>query len=204
MDMSEDSRDSDAPGRSFVGRPSPLDVLGRTRDSGPDWWSRLWEGSQRWGSCEDSYLRHGIRRVRFTVYPPGASAADRRRIRVWHGWTMWSAAAWLLGSVLLQSYGVSAVVALVVPIVAAAAAALVCRRYVGLLRHQVKTVVVLTMAGCTQQTVVDRRDEVVAMATTMIVADRAMKGGVIDAVEHELVWQRIYDEIGSLQCALAK
>jgi len=91
-----------------------------------------------------------------------------------------------------------------VPIVAAVAAALVCRRYVGLLRHQVKTVVVLTMAGCTQQTVLDRRDEVVAMAMTMIVADRAMKGGVIDAVEHELVWQRIYDEIGSLQCTLAK
>ncbi|MFP3670420.1 DUF6611 family protein, partial [Priestia sp. SIMBA_032] len=88
--------------------------------------------------------------------------------------------------------------------VAAVAAALVCRRYVGLLRHQVKTVVVLTMARCTERTISDRRDEVVAMATTMIVADRAMKGGIIDAVEHELVWQRIYDEIGSLQCASAK
>ena len=201
--MSEESR-GEGHDRPAVGHPSPLDVLGRAQGFGPDWWSRIWEGSQLWGSCENSYLRHGIWRVRITVYPPGASNADRRRIRVWRGWSMWCAAAWLLGSVVLQSSGVSAGVALATPILAAVVTGLVCRQYVGSLRYRVRTVAVLTMAGFTHQTVLDRRDKLVRLAETMTVADRAMKGGIIDAVEHELVWQRVYNEIGSLNDVFAK
>ena len=36
-----------------------------------------------------------------TVYPPGITAGERRRIRIWRGWPVWGAVLWILAEITL-------------------------------------------------------------------------------------------------------
>src|SRR5262245_9921107 len=50
------------------------------------WWCRLLDGAHPWGSFDAMVGRHGLRRYRLTLLPPGISTTDRRLLRLWRGW----------------------------------------------------------------------------------------------------------------------
>lgn len=64
---------------------------------------RLLEGDTPWGSFAIQPGRYGMRYT-LIVYPPGTTAGERRRIRIWRGWPFWGALLWFFSEISLSGY----------------------------------------------------------------------------------------------------
>lgn len=152
------------------------------------------DGARVWGSVEIRAGRFGLTHYRLVVYPPGLTAAERRRIRLARGWPLWGTLLWVVCEIWLTgmmsawpALGLSAAVLLGAGAVAFAAA--------GSARARVHMLLTTTMAGYDDRATQAACDSLVRLATALLEADDRLSRGEISIVDHELVWWRVYDAL---------
>jgi hypothetical protein len=158
------------------------------------WWSRLLDGESRWGFARIQLDRFGVTRFRLVVYPPGISAAERRRLRIWRGSPIWGAALWVLAEIgLPQLMGPWSALAISSGIVIVLCG--VARTMVGGTGTMVRTMGVMTMPGYTDTATIAARKKLQAMASTLYDADERVDTGRMSPLEHEALWWQVYDQL---------
>jgi hypothetical protein len=163
-------------------------------------WRRMLDGDRPWGSLDIHPDRFGITRYRLVVFPPGISAAERRRVRVARGWTLWAALVWFVCQVWLsQLTGPRA--ALAISTAVYFGLGLLAATMAGDRRRQVRTMGVMVMAGHHDQVSAGLRDKLEDLACAMLEADESLKRGEITATNHEMTWWRVYDQIDPASAA---
>jgi hypothetical protein len=152
------------------------------------------DGECCWGSLDIRPDRFGAIRYRLVVYPPGSDETQRRRLRVWRGWPLWGALLWIVSEIWLTDLipPWSALVIATAALFGSGAAALALT---GEARTQVRTMRVMVVAGHREATsaAICRRLQTLAEALTK--ADAQRQQGLITAVEHEMAWWRVYDQM---------
>src|ERR1700733_16311890 len=85
----------------------------QTVEPGARWFSRLLDGDHPWGFYKVKTSQYAVRRYRLIIYPPGATAADRRLARLQRGWPLGGAVlvlfAMMIGDAVSSPYTVPAV-----------------------------------------------------------------------------------------------
>lgn len=160
-------------------------------------WSRVLEGKRPWGAIDVQADRFGVTRYRLVVYPPGISQADRRWVRLARAWPAWGLMLWIAMEVWLndfsqpwQAFAVASGTTLAAGGVVAALA--------GGVRCQVRTMSAMAMAGFEDPTTTESLTRLQTLAATILDADELLERGAISAVEHELVWWRVYDQMAQV------
>ena len=154
----------------------------------------LVDGARTWGSFDVQSDRFGVTRYRLTVYPPGISAAQRRRLRVWRGWPIWGAALWLLAELILTQM-VDPWPALAISTVTVLGAGAAAWWRAGGLGAQVRIRAVSVLRGYDDAQSRAAADEISTFAQALAVADICLASGVITAVDHEVMWWRVYGRL---------
>lgn len=130
-------------------------------------------------------------RYLLVVYPPGISASERRRLRVWRGWPWWGALVWMISEIWLShttgpwlAFAASTAVFLASGVTAAVMA--------GDTRTQVHTMIATTMVGYHDPVSKAARDKLESLAEILLEADDRLQHGLISPIEHEMAWWRVY------------
>ncbi|MET0899743.1 MAG: DUF6611 family protein [Mycobacterium sp.] len=155
---------------------------------------QLVDGQRRWGSIDVQPDRFGVTRYRLTVYPPGLDVAQRRRLRLWRGWPIWGAALWLLAEIALTQV-VDPWPALAMSTATALSAGAAAWGLAGELRAQVHTSSVAVLRGYDDAHSCAVAGEINTLARAMVVADSCLASGDITAVDHEVMWWRVYHQL---------
>lgn len=166
------------------------------------WIAALLDGENRWGYVRIQPDRFGVTRYRLVIYPPGISAQERRRLRIWRGSPIWGAALWAVLEITLQQFMV-AWNALAISSAVVIVAGGVARTLVGEAPWRVRGTGAITMAGHTDLDMVTARGKLLAMAATLTDADKNLDNGLITALEHEALWWRAYDQLAPRRAAVA-
>ena len=157
-------------------------------------WLRVIDGDRPWGSIDIRPDRFGVTRYRLVVYPPGITESERRLVRVARGWPLWGALVWFICEVWLnQVMGPWA--ALTVSTAAFVGAGAVSVAMAGAPRARVRTMAVMVMLGQHEPVALAIRDRLEGLATRLIEADDRLKGGHISAIQHEMVWWQVYEQM---------
>ena len=156
---------------------------------------RLLDGDAQWGSLAIQPDRFGTRYF-LIVYPPGITAGERRRIRIWRGWPIWGAVLWILAEITLARH-LDPWYALAVStgvLLAAGATAFVMA---GEARSRVRAMGAtllprhydpISEAACR------RMNE---LAARLREADAQLRRGLIEPAQFEMTWWQVYDEIAA-------
>ena len=163
-------------------------------------WRRILDGDRPWGSIEIRADRFGVKRYRLVVYPPGCNDADRRRVRVARGCPMWGAAAWILADVALAPF-TAPWTALAISTAAVVGAGVVAMMMAGEPRRQVRTMYASSMVGFDDPVSAAAVKKIKVLAGRLVDADDALRTARLSPAEHEMLWWRVYDEIGSYRPA---
>lgn len=133
-------------------------------------------------------------RYRLVVYPPGIDESERRRVRVWRGWPMWGALVWIVAEIWLSDmtgpWPAAALSTATFLGSGAAAAALA-----GNARRSVRTMTVMAMAGYYDPLSAAARNKLEELANSLLEADDRLDHGQISAIDYELAWWRVYDQM---------
>jgi hypothetical protein len=164
------------------------------------WYSELFDGENRWGFVRIQIDRFGVTRYRLVVYPPGISDEERRRLRMWRGLPIWSAALWVVLEVFLQEL-VGPLLATVTATTVIAVLAIRARRRAGVVRNKVRTMGVVTMPGYTTSAMLAARDRLRAMAELLADADLRMNEQQMTPIEHEVLWWQVYEQLEPVHTA---
>ncbi len=159
-------------------------------------WHRLLDGDRRWGSIDVHPDRFGMTRYRLVVFPPGISEPERRRVRLARGWPMWGALVWVACEVWFTEV-TGPWTALLLSTAALVGFGLAATATAGPSRGQVKTMAATVSAGYHDPRSAARRDQLGKLALALMDADERLERGQISAVDHELTWWQVYDEIES-------
>ena len=154
----------------------------------------LIDGACTWGSFDVQSDRFGVTRYRLTVYPPGINTTQRRRLRVWRGWPMWGFALWLLAELILTQVLDPWTALAMSTATVLGAGALAWWRADGLGAH-VRTRAVSVLNGHQDAQSRAVAEEITTLAEAMAVTDTCLAGGDITAVDHELMWWRVYQRL---------
>jgi len=157
-------------------------------------WLRLLDGDRPWGSIDIRPDRFGVTRYRLVVYPPGISESERRRVRVARGWPMWGALVWVACEIFLSNL-TPPWTAFAVSTAACLGSGLVAFAMAGAPRTRVRTMAAMVMAGHHEPISDAARDRLERLAATLMEADERLKSGQISAIQHEMVWWQVYDEM---------
>ncbi|KUM05761.1 hypothetical protein AVZ31_24970 [Mycolicibacterium neoaurum] len=139
---------------------------------------------QRWGSVV----------YRIVLYPPGISAEERRRVRVWRGFYAWGTAWWLVVTAVLSGFAepwFAVTVASVTTLIFGTRAFL----RAGSVRSRVRTADVTVPLPNSDRALLALARQVQAVGTAMVRADRRLREGQITAAEHEVIWHRAYENL---------
>ncbi len=154
----------------------------------------LLDGSRAWGCLQVRPGRFGVTYYRLVVYPPGLSVPERRLLRLARGWPLWGMLLWLLCQLWLSgrmspwpAFGVSTAVFLTVGAVALGLS--------GSAYHRVRTLCATTMAGADEPGTRSARDRLIVLAGILLRADEDRDRGDISAVDHELIWWEVYNDL---------
>lgn len=157
-------------------------------------WLRLLDGDRPWGSIDIQPDRFGVTRYRLVVYPPGISETERRQVRAARGWPLWGALVWVVCEIFLNNmtgpwtaFAVSTAVCLGSGVVAFTMA--------GAPRTRVRTMAATVMVGYHDPISVAVRDRLKELADTLTYADEQLMSGHISAIQYEMVWWRVYDQM---------
>jgi Family of unknown function (DUF6611) len=159
-------------------------------------WLRLFDGERPWGSLDIRPDRFGVTRYRLVVFPPGISESERRRVRVARGWPLWGALVWIVAEIWL-SHVTGPWTAIAISTALYLGSGLVAVAMAGDPRRQVRTMGAMVMAGHHDPLSVAMRDKLVNLAGLLIEVDEQLARGEISATDHELIWWRVYDQMGS-------
>jgi hypothetical protein len=157
-------------------------------------WLRLLDGDRPWGSIDVRPDRFGVTRYRLVVYPPGISESERRRVRVARGWPLWGALVWVIGEIYMNTM-TTPWIALGMSTAACLGSGLVAFTMAGAPRTRVRTIAAMVMAGYRDPTSVTARDRLEELAATLVDADDRLASGHISALQHEMVWWQVYDQM---------
>jgi hypothetical protein len=157
-------------------------------------WLRLLDGDRPWGSIDIRPDRFGVTRYRLMVYPPGISEAERRRVRVARGWPLWGALVWVTCEIFLSNL-TGPWTAFAASTAAYIGAGLGAKVRAGEPRTRVRTMAAMVMAGQREPISGAARDRLEGLAATLLEADDRLTGGHISAIQHEMVWWRVYDQM---------
>jgi hypothetical protein len=158
-------------------------------------WQRVLDGDRLWGSIDIRADRFGVTRYRLVVYPPGVNDAERRRVRVARGSPMWGGAAWVLSEIVTTQF-TGPWTALAISTAAVLAAAYIAVSMAGETRRRVHTMCAAVMVGLPDPAAIATAGKLKALAGCLIEADSALRDGRLSPAEHEVIWWRVYDEIG--------
>jgi hypothetical protein len=180
--------------RAVAGTPEDMDD--RRTGSGllRHGWLRLLDGDRPWGSIDVRPDRFGVTRYRLVVYPPGISESERRRVRVARGWPLWGALVWVIGEIYMNTM-TTPWIALGMSTAACLGSGLVAFTMAGAPRTRVRTIAAMVMAGYRDPTSVTARDRLEELAATLVDADDRLASGHISALQHEMVWWQVYDQM---------
>jgi hypothetical protein len=166
----------------------------QTVEPGARWFSRLLDGDHPWGSYDVKISQYAVRRYRLIIYPPGATAADRRLARLQRGWPLGGAVlvlfAMMIGDAVSSPYTVPAV---------AITAYLTIRVLLSLLagprRVHVKSMSLVVMPAITDEDERRRHDEWKTLTHMLTRADDMLSARAISPVEYEAIWWQAYDRL---------
>jgi hypothetical protein len=159
-------------------------------------WLRLLDGDRPWGSIDVHPDRFGITRYRLVVFPPGISEPERRRVRLARGWPVWAALLWVVCEAWLTQV-TGPWTALAISTGTAVAFCVIVTTVAGSPRTQVKSLAAAVSSTYHNADAEATRDAVSRLALRLIDADERLERGQISAADHELIWWRVYDEIGA-------
>lgn len=157
---------------------------------------RIVAGDYRWGYVQVGYARQWVRR-RLVVYPPGTSPAQRRWMQIWR-WTPLAVAILVFGAAFLAGL---AGATLIVAFATAGAASVTLIVLAAARTHTVRhaTASVEGWTGCDADLrslanlAVIRR-----ISNDLRDADAQLQAGLIDAVEHEVIWARCHADMSEV------
>jgi hypothetical protein len=136
------------------------------------------------------------------VYPPGISDAERRRVRVARRWPVWGVATWIV-TVLALSQVSEPWTALAISTTTVLGAGAVAVVLAGEPRRRIRTMHACSMAGFDDPVTVAAVKKIRIFAGRLLDADDALNGARLSPAEHEMLWWRVYDEVGAYQAAAA-
>ena len=157
-------------------------------------WLRLLDGDCPWGSIDIRPYRFGVTRYRLVVYPPGISESERRRVRVARGWPLWGALVWVTCEIFMNSM-TGPWTTLAVSTAAFLGSGLVAFAMAGAQRTRVRTMAAMVMAGHLDPISGAARNRLELLAATLIEADDRLASGHISAIQHEMVWWQVYEQM---------
>ncbi|PXX03424.1 hypothetical protein C8E89_12284 [Mycolicibacterium moriokaense] len=157
-------------------------------------WLLLLDGDRPWGSIDIRPDRFGVTRYRLVVYPPGISESERRRVRVARAWPMWGALVWVACEIFLNNM-TTPWIALAMSTAACLGSGLVAFAMAGAPRARVRMMGAMVMAGHHDPISVAARDRLIKLADTLMDADDRLTSGHISALQHEIVWWQVYDQM---------
>jgi hypothetical protein len=157
-------------------------------------WLRLLDGDRPWGSIDVRLDRFGVTRYRLVVFPPGISESERRRVRAARGWPLWGALVWVICEIFLNNM-TGPWTAFAVSTAACLGSGVVAFAMAGAPRTRVRTIAAMVMAGYHDPISVAARDRLEELAATLMDADDRLMSGHISALQHEMVWWRVYDQM---------
>lgn len=157
-------------------------------------WLLLLDGDRPWGSIDIRPDRFGVTRYRLVVYPPGISESERRRVRVARAWPMWGALVWVACEIFLNNM-TTPWIALAMSTAACLGSGLVAFAMAGAPRARVRMMGAMVMAGHHDPISVAARDRLIKLADTLMDADDRLTSGHISALQHEMVWWQVYDQM---------
>lgn len=157
-------------------------------------WSALRDGRHRWGDTSVVVSRYGVVVRTVTVYPPGTSTGERRRLRAWRSVPMFSVLIFWLG---LAGFSTVLPIAAAVGATAGLIAALVLALWLAT-RHLRRGVVELVSElppGSEDHRILARRAAVNRLVATMNAAETQLAQGRIDEPEFARRWRSVHDEV---------
>ena len=158
------------------------------------WCASLLDGENRWGFVHVQADRFGVTHHRLVVYPPGISAEERRRLRIWRGSPIWGAAVWAVSEIFLQQWiGPWSCLAISTGLVLALAVVALAKT--AGMHTKVRAMTVVTMAGHTDTATLAARDRLVKMAMSLICADEGVDEKTMSPLDHEALWWSVYDQL---------
>jgi hypothetical protein len=157
-------------------------------------WDQLLDGKHRWGGVEIGLPKQGFRWYRLTVYPPGTTNDDRRRLRLARSWPTWGAVMFVaslvcLGAALGPWMGLVASAALWL-----AAGAWVLSR-TGDLSARVRTFGVILINRHHDPRTAARFALMETVVEALTHADLLLEQNKISVTHHELIWGLAYDRL---------
>lgn len=157
-------------------------------------WLRLLDGDRPWGSLDIRPDRFGVTRYRLVVYPPGISEPERRRVRVARGWPLWGAFVWVTCEIFLTNM-TAPWTAFAISTAACLGLGLWAFANAGPPRARVRTIAAMVMAGHHDPVSGAARGRLEELAATLLAADERLAAGEISAIQHEMVWWQVYDQM---------
>jgi hypothetical protein len=157
-------------------------------------WLRLLDGDSPWGSIDIRPDRFGVTRYRLVVYPPGISESERRWVRLARGWPSWGVLVWFTCEMFLTNV-TGPWTAFAISTTACLGSGLASFAMAGTPRTRVRTLAATVMAGHHDPISGASRDRLEELAATLLDADERLAAGRISAIQHELIWWQVYDQM---------
>lgn len=157
-------------------------------------WNRILDGETAWGSVSVRPQRWGATSYRIVVYPPGANAEERRRVRAWRGFPEWGSALWLAATAGLSGVTDPSAAALAAAAATVSAGAVAFTRAKGH-RQRVRSMEVVLPYPNSDIAVLVRARLIESIGTAMADADQLLRDGKLSPSEHEALWWRAYDHV---------
>ena len=152
---------------------------------------RVLEGDRVWGGLEVWPSRNGVTRYRLTVYPPGASAVERRQQRLWRAWPLVAVLFWLVELSVFASAGpLPRAVFTASAVTMAGSVAWLTRK-----RCRPRRISVVKMTGFGGVETVGPYDDLVSGLERLESADAALHDGLITIVQHEASWTEVWESL---------
>ena len=134
------------------------------------------------------------------MYPPGLSQSERRRLRVWRGWPMWGAVLWVLSEVVMMQV-TGPWHALAISTATLLGTGAVARYLAGPTPAQVRMLAAALLRGHHDPRSRALANEVSSLAHTMADADNRVARGDMTAVDYEMTWWRVYQQLAPKRSA---
>lgn len=138
--------------------------------------------------------RYGSMNHRLVLYPPGISAEQRRRVRLWRGWMLLGMLGGLGVFLALAGAGASALVAIVSCVTFYVLGAVIVAHRAGPVRREVLELTAARSALVSDLGHTAECRYLAGLSATLAAADESLEHGLSSAASHELVWSAVYAE----------
>ena len=158
---------------------------------------RLLDGDAAWGTLTVQPDRFGTRYV-LTVYPPGSTALDRRRIRIWRGSPIWGALLWIVAEAILTRH-LHPLLALATSTTLLAGCILAAQAYAGAPRRQVRVLAATLLPRRYDPVSAGMCEAMQRLARILRTAESSLHASRMTPAQFELTWWQVYDMVASIR-----